>query len=1468
MSSILLIAAVCLSVMPLRAQSTVDGLSIPSRPAQGGMVLWTPARLAQAKAWYGAHPFTPKLSNSLYLPWTDILFHHVVTGNTADCSAAYAVFGGANMIPVDPLKGYIAANQTRWYGEWQVLTYDWCYDALSDAQRKSLASTINTWMTVMMGPNIFPGNRKAPYNNYFWGDVRNELEWGLASYNDQPAQAKVFLDDVLASSSGRWDIFKADAMAAEQSGVAIEGSQYGKYQLWYTLLPFTAAKDYGRDLFQETRWFKDSVFYLIYSTTDALTTAKGLATPIWQTTSFNDDQQWFNPYVGGALSPLGNGTTGSYYGEFLLYAANAWGGDVGGYAQQWLNTVQPKYQSMWHATENTNAVTPISFASLALDFNAPGPQMSWSRSSWGGTTFYSRFGGSIGSGHYHRDSGTFDLWSNGKFITRESTGYSDIFAGWKGAGTVNSQDTLVHNSIVFNGRGQSVSPAGPATTRRLQSAADYFYSSADLTNTYICPGCRKWNVHPERDNLAVQHAEREFIFLRASQTLIVFDRMLSTGAADVKTAPLECETQWTVEDGAHFRCDDEAATLRVSSLIAPASYRVIDETACAGCSKAGQSRLEQDQTGRTLNYSLNVLQSRKSSDPNVIATLADSNPSDPTVGTFTVKVGPATIILQKGTVSAGGSVNGAPLREDVQPMTMTDQGPQWGSGPGTSPPPPVDPPPPPGTPPPPVTQPPVTPPPANSAHPRVLLNASVLATLAQKAAANDPTWTALKSFCDQNLTAPVVTPDAIDPGSSAISAGFGGTNYFHHVMAQGLCYQTLSQTDPGGAATYGKKLVSILLAMSDPGHQSAPGTTQPLYTENGGYDIRNYGVGMALGYDWAYNLMSAAQRQQVYNALNQWIDAWDSGEIAQYAHPQSSYYAGYYNAKALTALATTEDNPQAATYWSDWYNKEHLQRVQPWYQAYLSGGGWPEGFMNYGGAAINQAMPVIAVNDIQGVDLVNSAQAPYSFPKNMAKYLMYFTWPSLTRMYDEDAGHMATSYAAGTPFIGTFQFFSYLSQYLNDPMAPQFHHFVSDTAAAVSKLYPNAPNVNAPEWSGFLFWNAKSPDASYRNLPLSYWAQGIDQVAARSDWTTSANWWMLRAERYINSPVQAQQMFAAGEISAVHGGTPLLVNPNAWLLQTSPGEANVNTDAHGAAARRTYANTFQVFNPSNPGDLPNQTAGYPPAVGTTTLGTGKARTTISAYDEGSRYTLATARYLEDQYRGFASPDCGPVTSWTRQVIHLRPARVVIYDRTGICNVAYTQIMAWHTPAVPVKVAQSQAIWGVTRLDVSYKNNFAGSMIFVAPSVAKVATSDLDGEGLVYRTQVTPAAPSANTQWLTVLDMSASSGAVAQVKPFWNSQHTMTGVIMTSGGSTEVVLMNAGAAGTTVPLAGYVSYYMPVGNSTDVLAELPANTRYRVLISASGGYQTVTVTANAAGSFTTTANGTLSFAISASGAATP
>ncbi len=122
-----------------------------------------------------------------------------------------------------------------------------------------------------------------------------------------------------------------------------------------------------------------------------------------------------------------------------------------------------------------------------------------------------------------------------------------------------------------------------------------------------------------------------------------------------------------------------------------------------------------------------------------------------------------------------------------------------------------------------------------------------------------------------------------------------------------------------------------------------------------GYVIRYYGVGFGLGYDWLYELLTSAQRAQVYTTANAWLAAFENpngdsvGNAAYaYAHPQSNYFAGYFHAKAVIALATYDENSSGPAEWNDWLSNQFTARVQPYYALHLLGGGWPEGFMNYG----------------------------------------------------------------------------------------------------------------------------------------------------------------------------------------------------------------------------------------------------------------------------------------------------------------------------------------------------------------------------------------------------------------------------------------------------------------------------------------------------------------------------------------
>ena len=143
-----------------------------------------------------------------------------------------------------------------------------------------------------------------------------------------------------------------------------------------------------------------------------------------------------------------------------------------------------------------------------------------------------------------------------------------------------------------------------------------------------------------------------------------------------------------------------------------------------------------------------------------------------------------------------------------------------------------------------------------NAHPRIVLDAPTLATLRGRAQARTAEWTALKSVCDSFTGGGTVLfiGDNGYPNPPSVGEGYQGSGYIDALMPLGLCYQTTKLSDPTTAAQYGAKGVAILMAMSDPAHQSIGGT--PVVDRDDGYGIRNFGVAMGIGYDWFHDLMT------------------------------------------------------------------------------------------------------------------------------------------------------------------------------------------------------------------------------------------------------------------------------------------------------------------------------------------------------------------------------------------------------------------------------------------------------------------------------------------------------------------------------------------------------------------------------------------------------------------------------------
>jgi len=639
----------------------IPGLSLDQVAARSHPRLWwDDARLRQARTWYDRT--RPEAARD---DVRDLAFRFLIGVNPHGCEQATKWLMDFT-ISSNELSG-VASDNARWHGEDAILVYDWCHDQMTAAQREVILQRWNGYLKELMSkPWGGPG---MPQSNYFWGYLRNELEWAIATSGENPL-ADTFSNDALVY---RWEhSFVPHSVHAGSGGVPQEGSQYGSYLLGYSVVPFLTSSLQGRALYNDTTFFKDSVFYLIYATTPAQTALRGASSQQYEIFPFNDDERFKNG--GSANSP--------YYADFMTVAANQWATlPIGQYARAWLNLTGSIPSPYIQAVDTGGSPAP--FASLPLDYYAPGARYFYGRNSWSAdaTVFNWQLGDLSGVGHAHLDYGSWQIWRKGRWLSRETTGYGDKIVAYAGSDSTDTTSTIAHNTLLFNGIGVGVGERnGSPVVKRLESRRDYSYAMVDLTPAYrnnIC--CAS---HPERDNPAVGHVEREFVFVRSLETMVIFDRLYTNrangraAASTVKTFLAHFEQAPTIEDRNHVTSINGTQSLRLTTLV-PTNlhYKVVVEGG------VGQYRLEVDDYGSEQSYFLHVLQAGDKTAAKITSSLAQDQQSYTVVLRDSAEREPVTLVFQKGKASTGGIIvidrERHLLSTQVQEITVTDAGPVW-----------------------------------------------------------------------------------------------------------------------------------------------------------------------------------------------------------------------------------------------------------------------------------------------------------------------------------------------------------------------------------------------------------------------------------------------------------------------------------------------------------------------------------------------------------------------------------------------------------------------------------------------------------------------------------------------------------------------------------------------------------------------------------------------------------------------
>jgi PKD repeat protein len=731
-------------------------------------------------------------------------------------------------------------------------------------------------------------------------------------------------------------------------------------------------------------------------------------------------------------------------------------------------------------------------------------------------------------------------------------------------------------------------------------------------------------------------------------------------------------------------------------------------------------------------------------------------------------------------------------------------------------------------------------------HPRLWLTPDFVATLRQRAAQNDPAWLRLRNACDAYVALPVAFPDQA-PSGDAISGGYQYYDYMKPTFQLALGYQVALTVDPTRAGNYAAKAREILMALSDPVRHGNP-------LIDSGWAIRAYVPALAIGYDWIFETLSDSDRAQVFTEINRWVAAYESGGFGR-SFPQGNYFAGYYAAKALGALATEGENPQGPAMWDDWLNRVHYGMVQPYHQQWLSGGGAPDGW-NYGPfETINMVRPLAAAFTAKGLDLIHDTAHPHAYPDGHAKWITQFTWPNMKTVSDRGLVYShdnptATDVNWATQYAGLLRF-------ANGDNAPIAQRYALDLRSA--------QGVNAVEpWADFLFHSASAPTANYRTA-LSYRTSGDGQVAMRSSWDSDAVWGAFQSGPYTGYVHSAEEFFDEGSLTIQRGSVQFLVNAWAALLRHTPGTADgagsvftyLHYDLHDTSADGVYhgRRIFNTFYALRPGGYWGQGASLP----------GETATTLSRFEEGTDYVLMRGANLEGMYF-----DDHPIQSWQRTIVYVRPQLFVVHDRTSVSSASVDNWMAWHVAAAPAE--QSGAAPGTHRIDVvdtrpAFGGNlFRGRISTILPAGNVVSTVNLADKGKVYRLEVRPGTPVASNTWLTVFDAAASAAQAGSATALTNAAGNLStadaeGTLIRNAAGNYAVLFSKSANA----IAGSFTVKVPVDDTYLFVADLAPSTGYSVTVAIANGEFTLTVVPG--GSIMTTAQGTLQADITAAAVVT-
>ncbi|ALS97410.1 heparinase II/III family protein [Lacimicrobium alkaliphilum] len=470
-------------------------------------LLFDQQSLQQAQSWYASNDFEPRdTTNPVYSSFDPVgnAFKYLLTGDEQYAQIAIQGALNASQSIYDQIGGH--CDECRWHGDSVILVYDWLYNVMTESQRNQIKTQLDEAFAYYL--DFFWGAAEPRFaeNNYFWGYFRNAAMWGIANFHEDE-QSEMFLRRSLGE---RWDeIGLPHFNQKSPSGIAAEGVNYGPTMLYYNISLQESLKNLGRDLNQETNWYRNAAWWLQYAS---------LPKQTWDNPNADEPGwSWF-PYGDAGGFWNGNNFLNGGVSRFLTYVLSRWNDtNLEGYSRDLLTRTGLDGMAPVVLRALDDGGEAQSPDDLPLDYFIDGElAYAYVRSGWDedATVLNLQLLSPPMVGHEHQDSGNWQLWKDGVWASRESParGYGSNngqIPGFAGQGTVDVNHPLAHNTLLVNGKGPAFAGGGQVTD--VTSEPEYFFATTDLSQAY--------------DENHVSSVKRHFLFIREPQVLLISDQV-------------------------------------------------------------------------------------------------------------------------------------------------------------------------------------------------------------------------------------------------------------------------------------------------------------------------------------------------------------------------------------------------------------------------------------------------------------------------------------------------------------------------------------------------------------------------------------------------------------------------------------------------------------------------------------------------------------------------------------------------------------------------------------------------------------------------------------------------------------------------------------------------------------------------------------------------------------------------------